>query len=155
MPIKRPNRTRLRVMLIEDDPDDVFLFQRALQAVRLTPKRDIALEFVDNGFDALHLVSNRELQGRLPDVLVLDLNIPRLDGVKFLAIVRKYFEISDVPVFVLTTSTEIAVHQAATRAGANKVFVKPDSAAALQSIAQEIVELGVLCAKTASSESSP
>ncbi len=78
--------------------------------------------------------------GGLPDILVLDLNLPRLDGVKFLETMRESFQLRDVPVFVLTTSTERAVHAEAMRAGADKVFVKPDSVTELQEIAEEIVQ---------------
>ncbi len=49
----------------------------------------------------------------------------------------------DLPVFVLTTSTAEPVHEEALRAGADKVFVKPDSADALSAIAAEIVQRGV------------
>lgn len=144
MSVDASTPSECRIVLIEDDPDDVFLFRRALESVRLVPERVIAFEHIDNGLDALYLVSKRDLTGRLPDVLVLDLNMPRLDGVKFLKTMRTSFQLRDVPVFVLTTSTENAVHAEATRAGADKVFVKPDSAAALLTIAQEIVERGVL-----------
>ncbi len=144
MSVEASKPSECRIVLIEDDPDDVFLFRRALESVRLAPERAIAFEHIDNGLDALYLVSKRDLTGRLPDVLVLDINMPRLDGVKFLKTMRESFQLRDVPVFVLTTSTENAVHAEATRAGADKVFVKPDSAAALLTIAQEIVERGVL-----------
>lgn len=143
MSVEASERRECRVVLIEDDPDDVFLFRRALEGVRLAPEREIALEHVDNGLDALYFVSNRDLIGRLPDVLVLDINMPRLDGVKFLRTTRESFLLRDIPIFVLTTSSESAVHAEAMRAGADKVFVKPDSAAALLIIAQEIVERGV------------
>jgi len=155
MPVIAAKRPEYRVVLIEDDPDDVFLFQRALEEVRLAPARDIAFEHVDNGLDALYFVSNRDLTGRLPDVMVLDLNMPRLDGIKFLRAMRESFHLKDLPVFVLTTSTESAIHAEAMRAGADKVFVKPDSATALLTIAQEIVERGVSHAKTTSSPSTP
>lgn len=144
MSVDASTPSECRIVLIEDDPDDVFLFRRALEGVRLVPERVIAFEHIDNGLDALYLVSKRDLTGRLPDVLVLDLNMPRLDGVKFLKTMRRAFHLRDVPVFVLTTSTENAIHAEATRAGADKVFVKPDSASALRAIAQEIVERGVL-----------
>src|SRR5271165_4429195 len=53
----------------------------------------------------------------------------------------------DLPVFVLTTSTAEPVHEEALRAGADKVFVKPDSADALSAIAAEIVQRGVQFAR--------
>nr|WP_256381004.1 response regulator [Methylosinus sp. PW1] len=76
---------------------------------------------------------------KLPDVLVLDLNMPRLDGVKFLKSLRRSLLLKELPVFVLTTSTAPSIHEEAMRAGADKVFVKPNDAEALLAIALEIV----------------
>ncbi len=135
-------------MLIEDDPDDVFLFERALDGVRAGLRQDIALEYAGDGLDAAYRVSIEDLTSKLPDVLVLDLNMPRLDGVKFLHALRGAFELRDVPVVVLTTSTGRPVHDEALRAGADKVFIKPDSANAMSAIAAEIVERGVAFART-------
>ena len=69
-----------RVMLIEDDPDDVFLFDRALDRVKAKSGQEIAVEYAGDGLDAAYRVSVEDLTSRLPDVLVLDLNMPRLDG---------------------------------------------------------------------------
>jgi CheY-like chemotaxis protein len=135
-------------MLIEDDPDDVFLFERALDRAKVGLRQEVALERVGNGLDAAYLVSVEDLTNRLPDVLVLDLNMPRLNGVKFLHVLRATLELSQLPVFVLTTSTARPVHDEALRAGADKVFVKPDSADDLSAIAAEIVERGVAFAQS-------
>ncbi|HME83677.1 MAG TPA: response regulator [Roseiarcus sp.] len=132
-----------RIMLIEDDPDDVFLFERALDRVKAGLRQEAALEYSADGLDATYRVAIEDLTNRLPDVLVLDLNMPRLDGVKFLRALRGTLELNKLPVFVLTTSTERPVHEEALRAGADKVFVKPDSADAMSAIAAEIVERGV------------
>jgi two-component system, chemotaxis family, chemotaxis protein CheY len=135
-------------MLIEDDPDDVFLFERALDRVKVGLRQEVALERVGNGLDAAYLVSVEDLTNRLPDVLVLDLNMPRLNGVKFLRVLRATLELSRLPVFVLTTSTARPVHDEALRAGADKVFVKPDSADDLSTIAAEVVQRGMAFAQS-------
>ncbi len=135
-------------MLIEDDPDDVFLFERALDKVKTGLRQEIALERVGDGLEAAYRVSIEDLTNRLPDVLVLDLNMPRLNGVKFLHALRATLELSRLPVFVLTTSTARPVHDEALQAGADKVFVKPDSADALSAIAAEVVERGVAFAQS-------
>lgn len=128
-----------RVLIIEDDQDDVFLFKRALDGVRRILNREIECDEVDNGLDAIFLVSRQEITEKLPDVLVLDLNMPRLDGIKFLRSLRKSLLLKDLPVFVLTTSTAKSIHEEAMRAGADKVFVKPNDSDALLAIALEIV----------------
>jgi CheY-like chemotaxis protein len=127
-------------MLIEDDPDDVHLFECALDRVRVGMGEEFAIEHILDGLDAAFRVSLEDLTNKLPDVLVLDLNMPRASGVQFLHALRATMALSDLPVFVLTTSTAEPVHEEALRAGAHKVFVKPDSVDALAAIAREIVE---------------
>ena len=65
--------------------------------------------------------------------------MPRLGGVKFLKALRQSFLLKDLPIFVLTTTTSSSIHEEAFRAGADKVYVKPDDADALVAIAGEIV----------------
>ncbi len=138
-PILKP----CRVMLIEDDPDDVFLFERALDRVKAGIGREVVLEHAGDGLDASYQISIEDLTNRLPDVLVLDLNMPRLNGIKFLHALRSTFQLTDLPVVVLTTSTARQVHEEALGAGADKVFVKPDDADALMVVAAEVIDRGV------------
>ena len=135
-------------MLIEDDPDDIFLFERALDRVKAGLRQEVALEYATDGLDAAYQVSIEDLTNSLPHALVLDLNMPRLDGVKFLNALRGTLALRELPVFVLTTSTERPVHEEALRAGANKVFVKPDSADAMSAIATEVIQGGVAFAQS-------
>ena len=128
-----------RLLLIEDDEDDVFLLERAIDCVRENLKLEIEYEHVENGLEGLYSVSKDDLTDKLPDAVVLDLNMPRLGGVKFLKALRQSFLLKDLPIFVLTTTTSSAIHEEAIRAGANKVYVKPDDADALVAIAGEIV----------------
>ncbi len=132
-------QTARRILIVEDDRDDIFLMERALDDVRRILKRDIQTEYVENGLEALYLVSRQDLTERLPDVLVLDLNMPQLDGIKFLRSLRKALLLKDLPVFVLTTTTATSIHEEAMRAGADKVYVKPNDAQGLLSIALDIV----------------
>ncbi len=142
-----PNGTPLRpcrILLIEDDPDDVYLFERALDQVKARAGREVILERAADGLHAAERISLEDLTGRLPDVLVLDLNMPRLDGVSFLKALRGTFRLGALPVVVLTTSTAKPVHDEALKAGADRVFVKPDSADGLLEIAAEIIDRGVV-----------
>ncbi|RBP03109.1 response regulator receiver domain-containing protein [Roseiarcus fermentans] len=144
MPKATPALKPCRIMLIEDDPDDVYLFQRALDRVKAGIGREVVLEVAGDGLDASYQISVEDLMSRLPDIVVLDLNMPRLDGVKFLHALRQTFQVKSLPVVVLTTSTAKPVHDEALAAGADAVFVKPDSADALLEIAAEIIDRGVV-----------
>lgn len=138
-----PTPKPCRIMLIEDDPDDVYLFERALDRVKAGIGREVVLERAGDGLDASYQISIEELTNRLPDVLVLDLNMPRLNGIKFLHALRSTFQLTDLPVVVLTTSTAKQVHEEALGAGADRVFVKPDNADALMAVAAEVIDRGV------------
>jgi CheY-like chemotaxis protein len=135
-------------MLVEDDWDDAYLFERALDRVRAGMDQGIAIEHALDGLDATYRVCLKDLTDKLPDVLVMDLNMPRMDGVKLLRALRGAMGPSDLLVFVLTTSTSRPVHEEALRAGADKIFVKPDTADALTAIATEIVERGLAFAQS-------
>ncbi|HXY59374.1 MAG TPA: response regulator [Methylocystis sp.] len=127
------------MLIIEDDQDDVFLIKRAFSRAREALACDMEWEEVGNGLDALFLVSREDLTEKLPDALVLDLNMPRLNGLEFLRSLRQSFALKDVPVYVLTTTTAPAIHREALEAGASRVYVKPNSPEALAAIAWEIV----------------
>lgn len=128
-----------RVLIIEDDDDDAFLFQRALTRAGRLLNRKIECDKVDNGLDAIFLVSRQLTAHKLPDALVVDLNLPIVDGIKFLGCIRRSPLLKELPVFVLTTATAPGVHDSAMRAGADKVFIKPGDANALLDIVLEII----------------
>ena len=62
----------------------VYVFGRALDRVRAGIGQEIAIEHALDGLDATYRVCLEDLTNKLPDVLVLDLNMPRMNGVKFL-----------------------------------------------------------------------
>jgi len=132
-------RKPCRVMIIEDDEDDVFLLKRALDRAQRCLGREVESEQVDNGLDALYLVTREDLTEKLPDAVILDLNMPQLDGIKFLRSLRQCMALRELPVFVLTTTTSLSIHEEAMRSGADRVFVKPNDAEALAKIAKEIL----------------
>lgn len=127
-----------RILIIEDDYDDVFLLRRALDTAERILHRRIVCEHVDNGRDAVFLVSREDQTDKLPDALILDLNMPKLNGVEFLRSLRNSLLLKNLPVFVLTTTATPSIHEEAMRAGADKIYVKPNDAEALGAIALEI-----------------
>jgi two-component system chemotaxis response regulator CheY len=128
-----------RVLIIEDDYDDVFLLKRALADVERILNRKIECEHVDNGRDAVFVVSKEDQTDKLPDALILDLNMPKLNGIEFLRALRKSLQLKDLPVFVLTTTEAPSIHEEAIRAGADRVYVKPNDAETLGAIALEMI----------------
>jgi len=90
------------VLMVEDDPDDVYLTQEALRAGQL----QITMPVVSDGASAMqYLRGEQEFAGcRRPDLVLLDLNLPRMDGREVLAAIKGDSRLSDIPVVILTTS---------------------------------------------------
>ena len=91
------------ILLIEDDRLDVISVRRSLN------KLDIAFELFTtyNGIEALEMLrgtGNRPPITPLPDMILLDINMPKMNGIEFLRVLRADQRLKDIKVFVMTTS---------------------------------------------------
>lgn len=87
----------LKVLLIEDDTIEVMKLNRAMTSLNL--KHQI-IE-ANNGEDALHILQKKEI---LPDIILLDLNMPKINGIEFLSMIKKDPMLQYLPIVILTTS---------------------------------------------------
>ncbi len=93
-------RSKKPILLVEDDEVDVLTVRRALRDLEIENELVVA----SNGEEALEVL--RDPQNPVPCLILLDLNMPRMNGLEFLRIVRKENYARGVPVVVLTTSRE-------------------------------------------------
>jgi CheY-like chemotaxis protein len=89
------------ILCVDDDPDDLHLLQNALQAVGSNYKIVEAY----NGEEALIRLKEMKQIGNLPCLVVLDVNMPKIDGKQTLVSIQKDEELKCVPVVVFTTSS--------------------------------------------------
>jgi two-component system response regulator len=108
-----------RILLIEDNPDHALLVELALEA--LTPAPHII--HIRDGQQALEHVQTRD-RALLPHIVLLDLKLPRVDGLEVLRIIRLSEAWQHVPVLVLTTSNRPADVEACLAYGANAYLSK-------------------------------
>ena len=127
-------RHRKSVMIVEDDPDDAFLFERALIRAAATSGTEVAIS--RDGWEAIRAVGRSDIVGELPDFLVVDLNMPVMDGMRFIEVLRRDLKLATLPTFVLTTSDRPEIHQTAYEMGADCVFQKPDTHTAYVELAE-------------------
>jgi CheY-like chemotaxis protein len=106
------------VLLVEDDVADAMLIQDAL-----TERGTRNLTQVSNGVEALDYL--RDPDNARPDLIVLDLNMPRMNGREFLAVVKEDAELRTIPVVVLTTSVAPDDVNGAYHHHANAYVTKP------------------------------
>jgi CheY-like chemotaxis protein len=88
------------ILLVEDDVVDVMSIRRALRDLNATNQ----LSVVGNGEEALARL--RDAEHPLPGIILLDLNMPRMNGIDFLRVLKGDATLRRLPVVVLTTSKE-------------------------------------------------
>ena len=98
-------RETLVILLVEDDPDDRLLTMRALSKNRLAN----AIKWVEDGEELIDYLYRRGKYAEpgsapLPGLILLDLNMPRMDGREALHIIKADPELRRIPIVVLTTS---------------------------------------------------
>ncbi|MDP2312212.1 MAG: response regulator [Pseudomonadota bacterium] len=114
------NRTR-EILLVEDSPSDAFLTREALRG--LGPR----LHVVNDGVEAMQFLRREPpfADAPRPDLILLDLNTPRMDGREVLAAIKQDAHLRCIPVIVLTSSTREADLNVAYDLHANCYVAKP------------------------------
>lgn len=98
-----PSSVKLvEILLVEDNPGDVRLTQEALKETKLVNK----LHVVGDGEEAMAFLrkQNKHASAQRPDLILLDLNLPKKDGREVLAEIKNDPDLQRIPVVVLTTS---------------------------------------------------
>jgi CheY-like chemotaxis protein len=88
----------LNILLIEDDEIEVMKFNRVVKSLE-HPHRIVE---ANNGEEALVVLKEKAI---IPDIIVLDLNMPKINGIEFLGILKKDDVLKYIPAIILTTSS--------------------------------------------------
>ncbi|BFM07329.1 response regulator [Halioxenophilus aromaticivorans] len=113
------NELQRRLLIAEDDPDDQLLISDALQEAGI-PARNV--QFFDDGRALLDYLEQRiDFNG----VVLMDLNMPRMDGREALKTLKRSPRLRHIPVMVLTTSSSDADVHLTYATGGNTFFTKP------------------------------
>lgn len=115
----------IHILLAEDNRADVLLIREALVAHQVPHQ----LHLVTNGAEALEFVARMGKPGQepCPDIILLDLNLPRIDGVEVLQEVRCHPDCVSTPVIVVSSSDTSQDRQKVGTLGVTRYFRKPTS----------------------------
>ncbi len=116
------------ILVAEDDEDDRQLVRAAFEESQL----DNTLHFVTDGQELMEYLCRsgdyESLRGEpYPGLILLDLNMPRLDGVRALSEIRQNPRLQAIPIVVLTTANSRVGYGGLYRLGANSVITKPST----------------------------
>lgn len=116
------NNDKFKVLLVEDNPDHALLAKMSLDKLK-------HISFVDHvvdGKQALnYLFDSMSSATKLPNLTILDLNLPIVDGFEVLEAIRSNKKLKDLPVIILTTSRNQTDVKQAVKLGIIEYFVKP------------------------------
>lgn len=109
------------ILLVEDNPMDVDLTLRAFKRQKLSNTIQVARD----GEEALQWIERWESGAPLPLLILLDLKLPRVDGLDVLRAIKGHPSLRAIPVVVLTTSADDGDVRTAYQLGANSYIIKP------------------------------
>lgn len=138
-----PNQ-KVDVLLVEDNPGDVVLFMEALEEAPMQTH----LSTVEDGEEALLFLRHQERfkYAPRPRLIILDLNLPKLNGREVLQEIRADDEFNSIPVVVLTTSKSDKDMIESYRLHANCYVVKPVDLKLFMSVLKEIIHFWLVVA---------
>jgi two-component system, chemotaxis family, response regulator Rcp1 len=131
----RDHFCQLSLLVVEDSPADVFLVGEAMRQEGLS----FHLEVADNGERAIQILDQVDAESGAtpPNLVLLDVNVPRRDGTQVLARLRQSPRCGNIPVVMISSSDSPADRQRAIDLGATEYFRKPSNLA-------DFIQLGSL-----------
>jgi two-component system, chemotaxis family, response regulator Rcp1 len=128
---------RASIFLAEDSPADVYLFREALKAHGV----DTELVVFGDGEAAMSFLTTVEQSGPVPQLFVLDLNLPKIDGRAILKYLRDHQRFAQSLVMILTSSSNVADREESIRCGANCFIQKAQNINEFLDIGRRIKEM--------------
>lgn len=114
------------VLLVEDSPDHAFLIKRAISAAI----QDLKIQWAKDGEEAVELIIKRGLK---PDLILLDIKMPRMNGFEVLRVLKGNKKTKYIPIVILSTSANEKDVSRAYSLGTNCYITKPVEIADFQS----------------------
>ena len=135
----------IQVLLVEDSPGDVRLTQEAFRAAN----REIRMHVAPDGVEAMAFLrkEGRYVEAPRPDLILLDLNLPKMDGREVLAHIKADAVLKTIPTVILTTSEAEADIVKSYQLQANCYLSKPVQLDAFESLVRSINDFWLTKAK--------
>ena len=128
-------KIKLHLLLADDDIDDCDFFKDAIDELSATLK----LTIVNNGVELMEfLIENPD---NTPDLIFLDLNMPKKSGLECMVEIKSSDSLSHIPIIIYSTSLDQMVVNSLYQMGAHHYIQKPAEFASIKSVNQKVVTL--------------
>ncbi len=131
-------RTNTNVLIVEDNPADWYLWKELFSETENVPN----VHWVKDGTEALDFIAKRHEYGHaaLPDIIMLDLSLPRIDGYQLLQLLKNDARAAHIPVIVCTTSKADSDRNQCSDLGAILFLTKPPGLDEWQKMASHLAD---------------
>ncbi len=121
-----------RVLIVEDSPT-----MRQLLVFALRRLKDVEISEAQDGMDGLRRVTNDHF-----DIALIDINMPVMDGLKLISLIRGEESLKEIPIVVITTEGASEDRERAIALGANEYLTKPIQANRVLEVVKSLLKLG-------------
>ncbi len=132
--------THCHILYADDDSDDQLFLNESLSSSGLTAN----MICVNNGEEAISYLEHTPA-AELPALIILDLNMPKLNGRETLSYLKAKPQLAGIPVIILTTSNSVIEKKQCTLIGADFYFTKPQNIKGYQRLVQEFKPYVAAC----------
>ena len=122
---------RRQILIVEDSPT-----MRQLLVFALRRLKNVDIVEAQDGMDGLRKVSNDHF-----DLALIDINMPVMDGLKLISLMRGEESLKDIPIVVITTEGAAEDRERALNLGANEYLTKPIQANRVLSVARDLLKM--------------
>lgn len=140
----------VHILLVEDNEGDIVLTLEAFKDAKM----DNTISIVRDGEEAIRFLKKQDkyANANRPDIILLDINLPKLNGKETLYFIKNAEEFKSIPVVMLTSSSQTRDIQDAYKSKANNYLVKPTDFAQYETVVNTIENLWLSLSKTSKKE---
>ncbi|MDH7463061.1 response regulator [Chitinophagaceae bacterium 26-R-25] len=113
--------TQAKILLVDDDMEDRFLIEDSFKEIGVSD----LLHFEENGENALNYLEQSFYKDALPCLIILDLNMPKMNGTQILRFLKDNDKFINLPVIIFSTSLNAIEKEECLRLGAYSYVIKP------------------------------
>lgn len=129
-----------RIMIVDDDNDDIYIMQHALKSLYDRNDRAGCICIANNGVEGLDALDQARGRGVMPDLMLLDLNMPVMGGLAMLQRCREMKQYRDLPIVIITTASDETMEAEALALGASAVHTKPTARSEMMALIETITK---------------